>query len=345
MSDGEGTTARKFILAELDLEVVVKNADGVLVLTKKYNSANLSYYFGYFHAMMSSGMKEAKSKKVTLQDIDPNDFEVAVAFLIDPCSFTSLTPTSVMKVLHIYDRLDSSIGVSLVDSVVSHFLDCWDWSIHKREVRAVLKAIASEICLPKVLDRASNFLEHAIIFAVDNRDRIWSVDDLRTVQPFLEGHQECLESFKKKYCSNVRSFPAIDWSFPIWLEARIHALGYFDAINELGITANVDISKKRFILSRFNHQGCFISTDGVKRVMLAPACVYGFKESDLPNDCGILDWTIAVVNRSNNIWNRKMEFILPGSGCKVIPPSDASNWKPLRKDNEMERPKVTISGP
>ena len=76
----------------------------------------------YFHALLSSGFAESKSRHVTIDDVDIAAFDEALSYLQNPIQVRTMTIRNAIKVFPIYDRFDIPAGLDICNRLFEEFV-------------------------------------------------------------------------------------------------------------------------------------------------------------------------------------------------------------------------------
>ena len=110
---GSSNENKRIRLSDPDLQITCK--DGDKERTLEYHSIQMALQSKYFDNLLSSGMAESATKKVVLNDVDPDLFAEAMSLIESPAKFADAHITKVMKVASLYDRFEFKNGLESVD--------------------------------------------------------------------------------------------------------------------------------------------------------------------------------------------------------------------------------------
>ena len=302
--------------------------------TFKYKASILRYYFTFFDSLMKSGMKEAQTKRVTLKDVDPTTFRLAVEYLLDPCTYSEWTPTNMMQVAPLYHQYGSMVGLELVQTVLIHHMESWDFCSGRQEMQAVVVAISKiqDFGLDELDAKAPEFLRQTILYAGKARMKVYTEDQLRLLQPYLMEHRDVLNDFSVKYCRGtfLRSVDCSQPSFPEWFCTKLQMMATFDIIRawkpkmtlhlqgqdiagEESLSIPLEVTNYTYLEGR----------DPLHtKVIVGPFGALNLSNETVDKQYNLLDWVIVLKTKSGT-----MEFIFPGSGCHSLPPP-GQGWQP-----------------
>ena len=192
----KGTAVSKRIkLSDPDLAVVCrseKNKEETL----HYHSVAMALHSSYFDNLLTSGMQESSTKTVTLGDVDPKEFRLAIEILENPLKATKTTAQECMNVASIYNRFAFSKGLELVESILCDYLDQWTKQKKKSPSPAQMKVIGDAILfsqeanLEKLIEKSQNFIKTKIVQEDCHGMGLFQESFIEKMKPFLEEHKE-----------------------------------------------------------------------------------------------------------------------------------------------------------
>lgn len=343
-AEGKAAATRRRVAAP-DLEITVKApgsssdiAAGVNPKDTKtftYNSTVMAFFFGYFDGLLSSGMSESETKQVTLEDMDPDTFEMAVEFLVDPSKVsTAATPSTAMKVVPIYDRLDSEQGLNFVETVILKKFDSSysDWcSYHPADIRAVLKAItkSKDYKFDNLAAKGVQFVTDLFSHVGKTQSTLLSPDHLLMMQPYLIEHPGIVRGFHDAFCKipegrdnydndDIRKIEASDPSFPYWLPSKLRAMKkvetyrehiqddvvlslkfhHYPSMSDVAILkrSSLTSSTSFFAVSYQPDEEVHIGEQSYNRFEVGPAAVVNLRKGSVGEDYEYDDWAVVLSN-------------------------------------------------
>lgn len=333
---------------DLDLEVTVKGIKEGEEKVFHYNSASLGAYFGFFQTMMGSGMKEAHTKKVTVEDINPEDFENAVSYLIDPKTCAGVSSRNIIKVAYLYDRLDSRFGLDLVESVISRAFESWEWTSRCNAPKALNEIVAGlskaqEYGLaPKLSRKSIENIKNAISYSADFRVSIFQERHIRALEPMLRDQPDIFKDIFRMYCKGHSMETTF---FAELLVHRLEIICHFDIIRQLNpsltivirdLQASYPLSSKEYPYKEL----CFHSSKelidaghlGRCHVRIGRCSVLCPNSSE-QEGFHFSDWAVDFTG--------KVAYVYPASGHHFLPPKD-SGWIPLPPNRYTHLPPLSF---
>ena len=197
---GASSASKRIKLSDPDLAVVCRSADKEETL--HYHSVAMALHSSYFDNLLTSGMQEAESKTVTLDDVDPNEFRLAIEILENPLKSNKTTAQECMNVASIYNRFAFSKGLELVESILCDFLDQWTEQKKKSPSLPQMKVIGDAILfsqeanLEKLIEKSKHFIKTKILQDDSHGMGLFQESFIEKIKPFLEVHKEaCLSDF------------------------------------------------------------------------------------------------------------------------------------------------------
>ena len=144
MADQDGEEARgpdrpepayrkKLRTMDPDLTIICRHGDGDNVKEKSFqcHSAFLTMYSSYFDALLSSKMSESVTKQVTLEDVDPDIFDMALTLHEVP-NQDKIKLKDLLKVAKFYYRFQFHKVMPTVEPRIDEFLSKeWPESVYK----------------------------------------------------------------------------------------------------------------------------------------------------------------------------------------------------------------------
>lgn len=340
---------------DMDLEVTVKGTMEGEEKIFRYNSATLGYYFGFFKTMMSSGMKEAHTKQVTVEDIDPEDFENAVGYLVDPKTCAGLTPANAVKVAYLYDRLESKQGLELVESVIVEALESWDWASLPNAQKVLNEILAAfskaKVCgiVFKFSHKSMENVKVAIGHFTESRLPLFETEHLRILEPALRDHPDIFEDICDKYCT-MHKILMDEVSFPELLQSRMQSLAQFEALREImpklkvvvdvrypsGLLESVksvpfpsigSVPKHKDFMERSLSNMNVWELDKHRIKLGRCSAIVPPLFGDQRDQFSYSDWALVLVDGSGRVTHA---FVYPGSGYHLLPRKGDHGWVSLK---------------
>ena len=350
------TSAKSLRMGEPDLEITVKDGDKQKVF--HHYSTIMAYNFGFFDSMLSSGMKESESKKVTIEDVDPELFELSLSFLENPKLLA--TEENVLSVASLYHRFDSERGLELSELILSDFLNKWKDSTSGRSLTNKEMDLAVDMIAFSLTFQLTELIENGIQFLAKKFSRagiygrgLFTLRHIKSLQSFLSMYPEDIyQPFHDKF---FQGQPLPDFGAPTFPETLIHQ---FRAIENITLPQYVKIQDVVFevvtIEENSSHEyshsttfdiglkHCSYSTGkhhyrGVKEtspcnfaeVEVGQACLMPLQHGCAGSDFDFLDWCLIYKRQ-----NTKIEFVFPGSGSCSMPPCE-KGWRMLNQIEQL----------
>ena len=233
---GSSSASKRIKLSDPDLAVVCRSGDKEGTL--HYHSVAMALHSSYFDNLLTSGMQEAESKTVTLDDVDPNEFRLAIEILENPLKSNKTTAQECMNVASIYNRFAFSKGLELVESILCDFLDQWTEQKKKSPSLPQMKVIGDAILfsqeanLEKLIEKSKHFIKTKILQDDSHGMGLFQESFIEKMKPFLEEHEEeCLSDLYTRVL-NVSAaerdemfkrsdfFSSLYWDIYCWLEFK-----------------------------------------------------------------------------------------------------------------------------
>ena len=205
---GGSSASKRIKLSEPDLAVVCRCSGDDKEETIHYHSVAMALHSSYFDNLLTSGMQEAESKTVTLDDVDPKEFRLAIEILENPSKVLSTTAEEVMSVAPLYNRFEFSKGLKLTERILSNFLKEWTKQKKKAPTLPQFKIIGDAILFSQEAN-LENLIEKSKAFIKTKLRRVdmfgmglFQESFIEKIQPFLEEYMhDCLEEFYEDHFS------------------------------------------------------------------------------------------------------------------------------------------------
>ena len=201
---GSSSASKRIKLSDPDLAVVCRSGDKEGTL--HYHSVAMALHSSYFDNLLTSGMQEASTKTVTLDDVDPNEFRLAIEILENPLKANKTTAQECMNVATIYNRFAFAKGLELVESILCDFLDQWTQQKKKSPPPAQMKVIgyailfSQEANLEKLIEKSQHFIKTKIVQRDCHGMGLFQESFIEKIKSFLEEHkEECLSELYSRY--------------------------------------------------------------------------------------------------------------------------------------------------
>jgi hypothetical protein len=313
--------------SEPDLSIIFRNDDGKEV-TQEYHSVPMALHSNYFDTLLSSGMREMESKSVTLDDVDPQLFELAVEILEDPLKSASVTAEEILKVTPFYNRFEFTKGLKLAESVLIRFIDGWKEEEKTKtpsllEMEMILSTImiSMEANLLALIEKSQKFLEFTFLNVGSSCFDIFDEDCLVKIKPFLvEYSEECLGSVYRSKGMNLEKGVSYH-EFPQNLYWFMKSFKDYSAFLEMKLKAEVKIqisglvggSFPIFLAGDFFEKLQGQSSDG--REVTARVTRLFTSCEQYSGECHVGDWMVNL-----RVGGVRFHYLWPCSRTSLVPP-------------------------
>ena len=182
--------------------------------TLHYHSVPMAVHSNYFDTLLASGMEESETKKVTLDDVDPNLFRSAIEILEDPQNILTVSAEQMMTVAPLYNRFEFKNGLKLAETVLGKFMDKWTKQKGKSPNLSEQKLFGDSILFSQEAN-LENLTEKSISFIKEKFKRDAHIMELaifdhafiEKIAPFLEEHRvECLTDLFSRFYPDPDQF-------------------------------------------------------------------------------------------------------------------------------------------
>ena len=229
---------KKLRFTDRDLEITVCNSE--CEKTFYHYSIMMASFYGFFDSLLSSGMRESLSKKVKLEDVDPEVFELATSLLDNQLRLKKATVADFLKVACFYHRYDSKPGLDLIEEYLGDFLDSWTKNEERHnptphEMDMIIAAIlfSKDAQIQSLITKGKNFVEFLLAENKLFSQSSFQETHIKDIKPFLVAYPECLEAFLQKYCRHGAAPDYNSEHFAAWLHAKYVAVRNFYRLNQL----------------------------------------------------------------------------------------------------------------
>ena len=358
---------------EPDLEITVRNGDAATKVFHHY-SVTMASFYGFFDSLLASGMQEAQTMKVTLEDVDPDVFELATAILANPKRARNTSAREAIQVAPFYHKYDSELGLELVEEIICLWFDDITpddiaFQPTLSELETVLDALvfAKDAAVPSLISKGKDFV----------RKRILSIDSLMNVKmeeyqikkllSFIVENMECYQDlhntfFNGQELPDFRQEDDCDW-FMSALQSicKLFAIRYVDPDYRIHVKCTWKLEDSDLLESSSDYievkvlmgndppqaHNCFYGKMTCKLfeeniddawAILAPCALLKPKCGIVGTDYSYSDWA-AILTFPN--WNGNpealvLEFVWPLSGNQFLPPLETAGWRLLNPLDDGE---------
>ena len=348
--------AKRLKSSEPDFEVTCK-ADGEEEKTFQCHSFSLAFQSKYFDSLLVSNMSEAESKKVTLEDVSPEVFELALEIVQDPVKTLAATPEEILKVVSFYDRFDFTSGLKVAETVLGKFIDgCMERQSERNrkptEMRIIIQVIKLSEKLQGVealVQKSKDFIKKTLTCESSSRVAgIFTEDNVTAIQGFLVSNEDCLEEFFSTFGGGNDGFPPLRTvEFPKIFAGHFRLRSKGNDLPRAGVKIKCTFHVKResggeqfdeksvILKARHdNHAGAFMfSLEGYSEFNMVEV----FQDSDSSNEAmgkmyECFDWYVVVRCKGSHP-AEQAEFVFPYSGHSHLPPN-GKGWVSLFADGD-----------
>lgn len=328
---------------------------------------------GYFDTLLSTGMKETESRKVILEDVEPETYELAMDILENPKKCNRVTPAEIVQVLPFYDRFDFSSGLELSESVLTPFLKqyCHEEPSKRKNptvqaFRVILDAISivfsHKANLDELVGIGVEFLTERFGTPGGMGMGLFRCEHIEHIQDFLSDHPECLESFTDELEERITdAMPDMDCpTYPRWLSntiatvetvsvirrsilPRVHIELSVDTSRIQGRGGGLQCSKHVVSLECRSHYGIAELHFGCSNNSGYASLEHSTKgDHSLTGSTGVDfedgDWVLNFSLPGGFWW---CSFVFPGSSHHLWPPTGAG-WLELFQDDDDDDDDVPL---
>ena len=301
-------STKRLKYSEPDLEITCKGRDGSEKTFERYSSV-MAWNSKYFDTLLASEMQESITKKVTLEDVSPDTFELAMELIDDMARAGKATVTDFLKVA----RFDFRNGLNRCITALVEFMELWHGNLlgfeknrsfpKKGDMENIIATIciAAETDEERLVDTCKRFLNSTLC----SQASIFDVDRIRRIQGFLVNHEErCLNRFFRRYYSLSYERPDIsDPEFPRRLAGKLQSCDFLYCLRyqSFGICLRVEskgrqnlMEEKNFTLEYFNNRFEILDHDTYEGSYFRNIRLSQIDESyDEEIDCERFDWCVS----------------------------------------------------
>ena len=320
----------------------------------------MAWHSNYFDTLLASGMEEPITKQVTLEDVSPETFELAMELIDDMGRASKATVADFLKVASFYNRFDFQNGLDRCISALVEFMESMDEKRRidkkgrfiptKGEMENMLATIcvAAETEADRLVEICSTILSRVISFVAS--EYVWNVDRIRRIQGFLVNHKECMTDFFVQHPAYER-LDFSDPEFPNRLAGKVQSREFSRCLHpvrfRMGLqvkrvkrkacnpsTKNVVVESERFGTCWVNpvaRESCiceFSDDPNIKNI-----CLFQIDETyEEDMECERFDWCVSFQWRGTSIL-----LALPQSRNTpnpirnyALPDCRASEWKHVK---------------
>ena len=153
----------------------------------------MAWNSNYFDTLLASGMEESITKQVTLEDVSPETFELAMELIDDMGRASKATVADFIQVASFYNRFDFQNGLDRCISALVEFMELWHANLSDacRPKKADMENILATICFAAETE-AEDLNQICLRFlwrAVGGHGNLFDVDRWRQIQVFLVNHK------------------------------------------------------------------------------------------------------------------------------------------------------------
>ena len=219
------------------------------------HSVVMASHSGYFDSLLDSGLSEAQSKMVTLENVEPEVFELALELLEDPVKASSVTIEQIIQVAPFYNRFLFAKGLELAKSVMLSYMneqskvnqtaqDFKTKTISTRDLDRIIDVIliADEIAdLEEIKELGIKYLRDQFGYVLPTRLATFTLEHWQRLHRFIVANFEA-----------TMGLFILDWShalededFPSILYKSIIMLSNVQTIRKAGARIQVSVEVKR----------------------------------------------------------------------------------------------------
>ena len=355
-----------------DLTITCRCRDGDSVKEKSIqcHSAFFAMNSSYFDALLSSEMEEAASKHVTLEDVDPESFHLAMT-LLEKFDHSSTELEDLLKVASIYNRFQFVKGTKCVQSRIDVYLQTFSLD----ELFVLPSDLDTIIDCALVADEASmqgeTITKTEVILSVqleqdllDGR-KYFTLNQLRRLQPFLVARPHLVRDVLNEI--RMTRFQRPDTSstdFPEFLHSVAIESANCRMIRNAGLKTRIDfrispsserlstglvrgeeieLTTKEGEVPLVLHTQNFHQDANSRLTYYVRLCRFGSRTRDFRQcdheDLREMDWCVHVFVYDNVAERSKRHFLafLPNSKGHLLPPVSTHEWVSLGLVDHFDR--------
>ena len=354
----QASTNKRLKYSKPDLQITCKGIDGSEKTFERYGAV-MAWNSKYFDALLASEMQESITKKVTLEDVSPETFEIAMELLDDMSRASEATVTDFVKVASFYNRFDFQNGLNRCIGALVEFMKLWRGK-GENPKKGDMENIIATICIAAetesegLVQISSEFLSRNFI----SHSPLFDVDRIRRIHGFImNNREECLNSFFRQHFSRNYERPDVsDSEFPSRLAGKLQSLEFFDCLKiesfRIGLRVEVRGTQKlvednNFTLRNFRirYDPCFETYNESLRVYegsgFANIRLFQIDETyDEEMECERFDWCVSFEWRGTSIL-----LALPQSRNTPNPTGRIIGWEQVKGSMSGYQFKVTSLEP
>ena len=217
---------KKLRTMDPDLTIICRCGDGDNVKEKSFqcHSSFFALNSSYFDALLSSEMEEAASKQVTLEDVDPDTFDLAMT-LVEKFDHSSTKLEDLLKVASIYNRFQFEKGIEYVHSRVTAFLDdissTDDVYVTPSELDNIIDCalVAYEASMQETITKAEEILAEELEDDLVYGRKFFTLNQLRRLQPFLVARPQWVGDILEQWSGPLHPPDTSSTDFPAFLHS------------------------------------------------------------------------------------------------------------------------------
>jgi hypothetical protein len=302
------------------------------------HSVIMASHSNYFDTLLSSGMQESVTKSVTLEDVDPAEFRLALDIAEDPHRALTASAEEIMSVAPLYNRFEFGKALKLSQTILGKYLSGWTLQVDERPSKSELNLIADIILFSQVanIDELINLSIAFINSKLSKQDMtgmgLFQESFIERIKPFLSEHTDaCISEFYSKNYSRTcyrivkdrkDFFTALYWDIYTRIDMEIladHDIRFVGKIKLGGSTVKHSVLIQPYQTTTAQIDGEAITCDMIR--------VKGSLEFDrlhIYAEADIGDWFLSmVVGRKHYI------FVHPNSTMASLPPT-GKGWRLLK---------------
>ena len=246
---GSSNENKRIRLSDPDLQITCKNGDKERTL--EYHSIQMALQSKYFDNLLSSGMAESATKKVVLDDVDPDLFAEAMSLIESPAKFSGADITTIMKVASLYDRFEFKNGLESVDIRAGKALDTLRTKLVSQKLAILSTELDQAISIilfgdtsnSSILVAKGKELLEACFKSQDlNGLGCFNERRVKALQPFLSKNRQLLELAYSSQIAELDDEDIKSLSFPKFLSCHFDHLLNQNYYLKLPLTLQVRLS-------------------------------------------------------------------------------------------------------
>ena len=361
---------KKLKSAEPDLKITCKGGGGGdrVAMSKTFEcySMTMAKLSNVFDTMLASGMQEAQTKHIILEDVDPETFDLAMTIVEDRDRWSKATVQEIMTVAPFYNQYEITEGLDHASAVLCNFLSGWRNKLFlhdeknlktptKSEMDVIIQVIlvGDRAAIQKVVDKSVDLLVWLFNSESLHGQGLFSLESIKELQQFIASNPQSIIHFNDRYYSlpggqlSKRAPKPSDPDFCERLYSKFLSLNILCILEKMGLKFDLEIefmdwrsfpysSKKEKVtleMERAEFEGKrFVETADRENARITNIKLFHVDESYVAGpefDCDRFDWTIEFSFDGDD-----HRFVCPWSRSDWFPPPAGKRWVHTKGRNQ-----------